>query len=155
MKNYEKELRSTGLLLIRLMIGIVFIYHGGQKLFGIFGGYGIEGTAGFFAQLGIPFPTLSVYLAGGAEFFGGILLILGLLVRPTSLILAVTMLVASFSAHSGFGIQTGGMEYSLTLAVVSIALVLIGAGDFALDRYVFRKKAAALETGRGLSDQLA
>ena len=70
--QYDEQMRSAGLLLIRVMIGFVFFYHGGQKLFGIFGGYGIEGTAGFFASIGIPFPTLSVYLAGGAEFFGGI-----------------------------------------------------------------------------------
>ena len=123
---------DTGLLLARLMLAVVFVFHGAQKLFGLFGGYGIQGTAGFFEQLGMPFPVASVVLAGGTEFFGGLALGLGLLARPAALGLAATMFVAAFSAHSGFDGQAGGMEYPLTLAVVSLALAASGPGRFAL-----------------------
>lgn len=126
---------DVGPLLIRVMLGVVFAFHGAQKLFGWFGGYGIEATAGAFESMGIPFPTLNVYLAGGAEFFGGLFLIVGLLTRPWALILAFTMLVASFTAHgSAFSLQHNGMEYALTLAIMSLAMAFIGAGRISLDR---------------------
>ena len=124
-------LNDLGLLALRLMIGFVFFFHGAQKLFGIFGGYGIEGTAGFFEGLGIPFPTASVVLAGGTEFLGGLALMSGLGQRLIALPLTVTMLVAAFSAHSGFGGQDG-MEYPLTLAAAALGLGLTGPGRLAL-----------------------
>lgn len=123
---------DLGLLALRLMIGAVFAFHGAGKLFGWFGGYGIEGTAGFFESLGIPFPVLSVVVAGATEFFGGLLLITGFGMRLVAAPLAFTMLVASFTAHGGaFSSQAGGMEYSLTLAVAAAALGLLGPGRFA------------------------
>ena len=122
---------DLGLLILRLMIGAVFVFHGAGKLFGWFGGYGIEGTAGFFESLGIPFPVLSVLLAGGAEFFGGLLLIAGFGVRLIAAPLAFTMLVGAITAHGGaFSAQAGGMEYPLTLAVAAAALGLLGPGRF-------------------------
>ncbi len=126
---------GVGPLLIRSITGVVLAFHGSQKLFGWFGGYGIKGTAGFFEQLGIPFPTLSVIMAGSAEFFGGLLLILGLASRPVAAVLAFTMFVAAFTAHRGaFSLQNNGMEYALTLAIVSLGLVFTGAGRISLDR---------------------
>jgi len=126
--------QDAGLLIARGMLGTVFVFHGAQKLFGWWGGYGVEGTAGFFAQLGIPFPTLNVYLAGGAEFFGGLLLIAGLASRISGLALFFTMMVAVITAHPGaFSAQANGMEYPLTLALVSLALALTGPGRVALD----------------------
>ena len=130
--KYPQASIDAGLLVTRLMLAVIFTYHGAQKLFGMFGGYGIEGTAGFFEQIGIPFPTVSVVLAGATELLGGLLLAAGVLARPSALALAMTMFVAAFSAHSGFNGQTGGMEYPLTLAVVSFALALSGPGRFAL-----------------------
>lgn len=123
---------DLGLFLIRAMIGVVFVYHGAQKLFGLFGGYGIEGTAGFMESIGIPFPTVSATLAGATEFFGGLALIAGVFQRQLAVPLAFTMLVASFTAHSGFGAANGGMEYPLTLAIVSAGLALTGAGRYRL-----------------------
>ncbi|MCA8980639.1 MAG: DoxX family protein [Planctomycetes bacterium] len=123
---------DLGLLALRLMIGAVFAFHGAGKLFGWFGGYGIEGTAGFFEGLGIPFPVLSVVFAGATEFFGGLLLMAGFGVRLVAAPLAFTMLVASFTAHAGaFNSQAGGMEFPLTLAVAAAALGLLGPGRFA------------------------
>ncbi len=123
---------NAGLFLTRVMLAVVFVFHGSQKLFGLFGGHGIEGTAGFFEQIGMPFPTASVVLAGGTELLGGLALALGLFARPAALGLAATMFVAAFSAHTGFGSQDGGMEYPLTLAVLALALALSGPGRFAL-----------------------
>jgi putative oxidoreductase len=135
---------DLGLLSLRLMIGFVFAFHGAGKLFGWFGGHGLEGTAGFFESLGIPFPFASVVLAGATEFFGGLLLMLGFGVRLVAAPLAFTMLVASFSAHGGaFSAQAGGMEYSLTLAVAAAALGLLGPGRFAFaPRFAAKRELA-------------
>ena len=129
----NRNSKDIGLILIRLMLASVFIFHGGQKLFGLFGGYGLEATAEWMKSVGIPFPSISAFMAGATEFIGGILLITGLFTRPVGLLLAITMFVAA-STHSGFNFQTGGMEYALTLAVVSLALALTGPCKFAINR---------------------
>lgn len=146
---------GVGHLFLRVLPGFVMIYHGSQKLFAWFGGYGVQGTAGFFESLGIPLPTLSVYLAGGAEFFGGIALILGLATRPFSAALTFTMLVAAFTAHSGFGAQNGGMEYPLVLAAVTAGLFFLGAGRLSLDHVSARVATTRRDTRVPLSAQPA
>lgn len=126
---------DLALLAIRLMTGTVFLFHGSQKLFGLFGGYGVEGTAGWMESLGIPFPVASTLAAGATELIGGAALVTGfgqrLLVAP----LALTMLVGALTAHAGaFDASAGGMEYPLTLAVIVVALGLLGPGRLALGR---------------------
>jgi putative oxidoreductase len=128
----QKVMTDTGLLGMRVMLGVVFMFHGSQKLFGSFGGSGIEGFAGFLDSLGIPLPTLNAYMAGGSEFFGGLLLLTGVGARLASVPLTITMLVAAFTVGKGFNVLTGGMEYPLTLAVVATGLGLIGPGRFTL-----------------------
>jgi len=130
----RKQLFQTDLALaaLRLMTGSVFLFHGSQKLFGLFGGHGLEGTAGWMGSLGIPFPAVSATLAGGTELLGGLALVTGLGLRLLSAPLAFTMLAGAFTAHSGFDATAGGMEYPLTLAVVALALGLAGPGRFAL-----------------------
>jgi len=124
---------DLGLLAMRLMLGAVFVFHGSQKLFGAFGGYGLDGTAGFMENLGLPLPYLSALSAGLTEFLGGLGLAAGVLPRLSGLGLTVTMLVASFSAHAGaFSAQADGMEYPLTLAVVALGLALTGPGALTL-----------------------
>lgn len=123
---------DLGLFLIRAMIGVVFVYHGAQKLFGWFGGYGLEGTAGFMETLGLPLPMASALMAGATEFFGGLALLTGVFHRLLAAPLTITMLVAAFTAHSGFGAANGGMEYPLTLAIVSAGLFFTGPGSFRL-----------------------
>lgn len=130
----QKWMTDAGLLGMRLMVGVVFTYHGAQKLFGVLGGPGIEGFAGFLASLGVPLPTLNAYLAGGAEFFGGLLLITGVGARLASIPLVFTMLVAAFVAKDGFDARSGGMEYPLTLAFVVAGLGLIGPGRLTIGR---------------------
>ena len=87
---------NTGLdtLPVRVAVGTIFAAHGAQKLFAWFGGYGLEGTAGWMASIGLEPGLLLATLAGSAEFFGGLFLIIGLLVRPSAMVLAITMVVA-------------------------------------------------------------
>ena len=129
---------DVALLLTRTMVGGVFVYHGSQKLFGAFGGPGVAGFAGYLETLGMPLPVLSAWMAAGTEFFGGLALLLGVLVRPAGLGLMVTMLVASFLAKDGFDARNGGMEYPLTLAVVTLSIALAGGGRFGIDGLVGR-----------------
>ena len=126
---------------IRLILAVVFTFHGSQKLFGAFGGPGIEGFAAYNESLGIPFPLLGSYMAAATEFFGGIVLLLGVGARFAAVPMVFTMLVASFVAHSGFDIQQGGMEYSLTLAVVLVAIALHGPGEWTVSRLLKRTVA--------------
>ena len=131
-----RTLTASGLgpLLIRGIVGVVFAFHGAQKLFGWFDGAGIAGTAKSFEGLGIPLPTLNAYAAGSAECFGGLLLILGLATRPAALVLAAVMAVAIVTAHpDAFSLQNNGMEYALTLGVVSLGLALHGPGVLSAD----------------------
>jgi len=123
---------DVGLLIIRLILATVLLYHGSGKLFGAFGGPGLEGFAGWLDSLNIPMPSISAFLAASAEFFGGLAVLLGLWIRWTALPAAFTMFVAAFSAHSGFDGQKGGMEYPLTLGLVLVGLALIGSGRFSL-----------------------
>ena len=91
-------------LAVRIPVGIIFVAHGAQKLFGAFGGYGLEGTGQFMASLGLTPGYLMALLAGSAEFFGGLALLFGVLVRPAAAALAFAMLVAIFSVHIGNGL---------------------------------------------------
>jgi putative oxidoreductase len=86
-----------GLTILRIFVGIIFAAHGAQKLFGAFGGYGIAGTAQYMESIGLAPGHLMAILAGGTEFFGGLALIIGLLVRPAALGLTFLSLVAIFS----------------------------------------------------------
>ena len=87
----QRRATDTALFLIRMVLAAVFIFHGSQKLFGWFGGYGIAGTAGFMETIGIPFPTLSALLAGVTEFAGGIILLLGTGTRIAAIPMAFTI----------------------------------------------------------------
>ncbi|MEX2473832.1 DoxX family protein [Marinobacter sp.] len=128
-------------LVLRVPVGLILAAHGAQKLFGWFGGYGLEGTANWLASIGLEPGYLMALLAGGAEFFGGLALVFGLLTRPAALIAAFTMLVAIFSVHIGNGLfmSNNGYEYALTLFVVSLALAIQGSGRFALDSVLLKK----------------
>ncbi|AYH43474.1 DoxX family protein [Azoarcus sp. DN11] len=124
-----------GALALRLPVGIIFAAHGAQKLFGWFGGYGLEGTGKWMASIGLEPGYLMALLGGGAEFFGGLALIIGLLVRPASAVLAFAMLVAIFSVHAANGLfmKNNGYEYGLALLAVAISLLFSGAGKASLD----------------------
>jgi putative oxidoreductase len=129
---------------VRLGAGVIFTAHGGQKLFGWLGGYGLEGTAGWMTSIGLEPGLLMAAMAGGAEFFGGLLLIVGLLVRPAALMLAITMLVAIVTVHleNGLFMSSNGYEFGLALLVISIGLVFRGAGSLSADRLMQNKLAS-------------
>jgi putative oxidoreductase len=124
-----------GLTAIRIVVGIIFAAHGAQKLFGMFGGYGIAGTAQYMESLGLAPGHLMAILAGGTEFFGGLALIVGLLVRPAALGLTFLSLVAIFSVHihNGLFMANNGYEFALALLGGSIAVLIEGAGKLSLD----------------------
>ena len=134
---------SEGLdtLPLRLGAGVIFSAHGAQKMFGWFGGYGLEGTGGWMESIGLAPGILMAALAGGAEFFGGLLLLAGLAIRPAALALAVTMLVAIVSVHlqNGLFMSTNGYEFGLALLIISLTLVVRGAGSFSADR-IFQQR---------------
>ncbi|WP_079504746.1 DoxX family protein [Mesobacillus jeotgali] len=130
---------DLGLLIIRLVIGILFIGHGAQKLFGWFGGYGIKGTGGWFDSIGMKPGVTMALLAGLAEFLGGILLAVGLLTPLAALMIAGTMLMAIVKVHAPNGLwsTSNGYEYNLTLIAVAVGLALIGPGKYAIDAILF------------------
>lgn len=128
------RLNDFGLLAIRAILAVVFIYHGGQKLFGLFGGQGIDAFAGWLQSMDVPAATLNAYLAASAEFFGGIALLLGLATRFAVVPMIGTMVVAILMVHpNAFSAREGGMEYALTLAVVLFGIGLTGAGKISID----------------------
>jgi len=129
---------GAGALALRIPVGIIFAAHGAQKLFGWFGGYGLEGTGQFFGSIGLNPGYLMALLAGAAEFFGGLALVAGLLVRPAAATLAFAMLIAIFSVHisKGFFMDKGGYEYALALFAAALSLLFSGAGRFSVDRAI-------------------
>jgi putative oxidoreductase len=145
MKTFINALIVTKLgldtLPLRIGAGVIFTAHGAQKLFGWFGGYGLEGTAGWMESIGLAPGTLMAALAGGAEFFGGLLLIAGFLVRPAAVVLAITMLVAIFTVHvqNGLFMSNNGYEFGLALLVISMGLALRGAGSLSIDSLLQNK----------------
>jgi putative oxidoreductase len=126
---------ATGLLIIRLVIGLVFIGHGAQKLFGWFGGYGPKGTGGWMESIGIKPGVFAAVAAGFVEFFGGAAFAAGLFTPVVAVLLALTMLVAIVKVHApnGFWNTSNGYEFNLILIVVLVGVALIGAGDYSLD----------------------
>lgn len=129
-KDAVLRAQSYGITLVRVALGLVMVMHGAQKVFTF--GYG--GVVGAFTQMGIPAPTLSAALVMGAEFLGGLALLLGLFTRVAALPVAATMLGALVMVHlkAGFFLPNG-IEFVLTLFASSIALVLMGPGALALD----------------------
>jgi putative oxidoreductase len=126
---------ELALLVLRLVVGLGFAAHGAQKLFGSFGGYGIEGTGGFFDQLGLRPGKAHAWFAGTAEFFGGLLIALGLLTPFAAAALIGVMTAAILTVHrpNGFFNANNGYEYNLVLVASVFALAGIGAGEWSLD----------------------
>ncbi|WP_413305485.1 DoxX family protein [Bacillus sp. 1P10SD] len=130
---------NLGLLIIRLVVGVLFIGHGAQKLFGWFGGYGLKGTGGWFESIGMkPGVTMALF-AGLAELIGGILFAVGFLTPLAALLIAGTMIMAIVKVHAPNGLwaTSNGYEYNLTLLAVAIGVALIGPGKYALDIFFF------------------
>ena len=131
-------------LALRIPIGIIFVAHGAQKLFGSFGGYGLEGTGQWMDSIGLAPGALMALLAGGAEYFGGLALLFGLLVRPAAAALAFAMVVAILAVHidKGLFMSNNGYEFGLALLAASVALLISGAGRLSVDASVAARAAA-------------
>jgi len=127
---------ELGLLVLRVVVGLLFMGHGAQKLFGWFGGHGLQGTAGFFEQgLGLRPGKVHAAGAGAAEFFGGLLLALGLLTPLAAAALIGVMTVAVATVHFSKGVWSteGGYEYNAVLMAVAFAVTAVGPGNWSLD----------------------
>lgn len=126
---------DIGLLLLRLVLGGSFIAHGTQKLFGWFGGAGLEGTARFYEDLRYPRGRLAAGLAGTSEAGGGLLILLGFLTPLGAAAIIGVMLNATLAAHltNGYFNQEGGFELPLINAASAAALAFVGAGGISTD----------------------
>jgi putative oxidoreductase len=120
--------------LIRVVAGLFLMPHGARKIFGWFGG-SPEGTAALFSKLGIEPALPLVYLSGGIEFFGGLLLVLGLWTRPAALAVIIVLGVAIERVHlaHGFFIFNSGYEHALLWLLIVLAILMMGGGRLSLD----------------------
>ncbi len=130
-------------MVLRVPAGIIFMAHGAQKLFGAFGGYGLEGTGQWMASIGLEPGYLMALMAGSAEFFGGLAILIGLLVRPAAAALAFAMLVAIFAVHIGNGLfmSNNGYEFALSLLAIAVSLLISGGGSLSLDRMLHQRQS--------------
>ncbi len=133
LNTVSKSISIDGaILLLRVWLGAMMMYHGFPKVF--------TNSAGFVAyleKLGMPMPSVMAALAAGAEFFGGLLILIGFLTRPAAMLVLITMLVAGFIAHSADGFTK--QELPLTYAMLSVALFLSGSGAFSLEKVMTLK----------------
>lgn len=131
---------GLGALILRVPIGVILAAHGSQKLFGWFGGHGLEGTGQFMASVGFEPGYLMALLAGSAEFFGGLALMLGLLTRPAAALAAFTMVMAmTVHIDNGLFLSNRGYEFALALLAATLSLVFQGGGTASLDKRLSRR----------------
>ena len=124
-----------GLLLLRVVLGLTLAAHGAQKLFGWFGGYGLDGTGGFMESLGFVPGRRNALMAGLTEAGGGVLLALGLLTPAAAAVSLSVMIVAGATVHGakGFFLANGGYEYTLVLGLAALSIAFTGPGALSLD----------------------
>jgi len=130
---------DIGLLILRLVVGLSFMAHGAQKLFGWFGGYGPKGTGGWMESIGIKPGVAIAVLSGLMELVGGLLFAAGFLTVLGAALITLTMLGAIVKVHgqNGYWATANGYEYNLLLIAVSVAVALSGAGVYSLDAVIF------------------
>ncbi|MUT64345.1 DoxX family protein [Paenibacillus sp. NEAU-GSW1] len=130
---------DTGLLIIRVVIGLLMAAHGAQKLFGWFGGYGLKGTGGWLESIGLKPGVLMAFAAGFGELAGGLLFAAGLFTWVGAALIIVTMVMAIAKVHgaNGLWVTQNGYEYNLVLIVIALGVAFTGAGSFSLDAVWF------------------
>lgn len=128
----SNERAQWGLFIVRVMLGIVFIAHGSQKVLGLFGGTGLEGFVKWIGGYGV--PSWLAYLGAFSEFTGGILLLLGIAAELGALLVIPVMIGAVTLVHWGHGffVQNKGFEYPLSLIFFALAIIVGGPGKYAL-----------------------
>ena len=125
------------LLVLRVVVGIIFMIHGGQKLFV----FGLGGVSSAFGQMGIPMPGVTGPLVAIVEFFGGVALVIGLLTRLAALGIAIDMLGAILFVHLAGGFfNPKGYEFPLMLCAVAVALMIGGAGRWSADAAIAERR---------------
>ncbi|WP_282938551.1 DoxX family protein [Paenibacillus sp. RC67] len=126
---------AIGLLIVRLVVGLTFMGHGAQKLFGWFGGYGPKGTGGWMESVGIKPGVQMAILSGLMELIGGLLFAAGLFTAVGAALIVITMLGAIVKVHgkNGYWATANGYEYNLMLIAIAVGVALIGAGSYSLD----------------------
>ena len=126
---------EIGLLVLRVVVGLLMAGHGAQKLFGKFGGHGIDGTGAFFESLGLQPGRRNAIAAGSAELAGGLLLALGLLTPLAAALIVAVMVTAIITVHGSKGpwVTESGFEYTLVLIAVAFAVTATGPGDVSAD----------------------
>jgi putative oxidoreductase len=125
-----------GILVLRLGIGIMFVAHGLQKTFGLFGGHGVKGFAAMLSGLGFVPAMFWAYVASYSELLGGLFLIMGLGTRFSAAVLLILIITAALKVHlnKGFFLTNGGFEYTFVIASACLALILLGPGKFSILR---------------------
>jgi putative oxidoreductase len=142
---------DVGLLILRIGLGLLFVFYGSQKMFGVFGGRGYSAQIDSF--IGQGFPPLLAHLAILTEFVGGLMLLVGFFTPLAALGLAVMMSVATWKhmsqpdawnllATSGQGADSSRFFYTFSLAVACLSILVMGAGKISLDSKFFRGKKA-------------
>src|SRR5689334_14638604 len=129
---------DLAILILRIVLGTLFILHGGQKLFGWLDGPGIKGMTAMMANLKVAHPVPLALMAGLSEFVGGLLVLFGLFTQFGAAILIGVMITAIATVHGKNGLfnTKGGYEFNLSLATIGLALILTGAGAFSLDSLI-------------------
>ncbi|GCE22858.1 DoxX family protein [Dictyobacter kobayashii] len=129
---------SIGLLILRVVVGLLLAGHGSQKLFGWFGGHGFAGTTGWLKSQGFAPAWFWTLLGTLGEFVGGLLLVLGLLTPLAAVAIIASMLMAVVRFHwsSGLWSTQGGYEYPLVLMFVGLAVALTGPGAYSIDALI-------------------
>ena len=130
----DRQAVDVSLLVVRLILGVIFLYHGGQLLFGLFGGGGIAETVN--GSAGKPGMGPVGYLVAIGQFFGGLGLVLGVLTRFSAVALIVIMTGAIFMVHlkNGFSVQKGGFEFNLALIGLALPILIAGPGRYTVAR---------------------
>ena len=133
--NTKMTILDLALVVIRVFLGITFVLHGGQKLFGWYGGAGIKGTRSMMQNLGVAHPGLLGWMASLSEFAGGLFVLFGLLTPLAAALIISTMLVAIYTVHwqNGFFNGNRGYEFNLSLIALAATLILTGAGLVSVD----------------------
>ncbi len=141
MAGFYEKFSDLGYPIIRFFTGLILMPHGAQKLFGMFGGGGLSGTAGFFGKIGLEPAMFLATLVAGVEFFGGLLLAIGLLTRLAAAAITIELLVAAYVVHlaNGFFWTNGGYEYPLLWALIAFGIFLRGGGKFSVDAKIGRE----------------
>jgi len=123
---------DLGILVLRLALGIMFVAHGLQMAFGLFGGSGVKGFSQMLSGLGFAPAILWAYVASYTVLLGGLFVIAGVQTRLAAALLLIFILTAGVSVHlrKGFFLSNGGFEYTFIIAAICLALILLGPGKF-------------------------